>query len=411
MEPSSRMRPVFPRAWLNARFPIRSGNNPNVRVLQPPRLDWAWMLPPGMLEKLPAESLQHDSTQTTYQLWLPPNFVAQQKLPHALILWISSKPAPDELLVWEPICRKYNAIFATAQFGGDELPPLRRLQQTLDVLDDVRRRFFVDTDRVYIGGHSEGARTACNVAFAYPEFCGGVLAVGAADSLRIEPYLRDRVRERLSVALLTGTLDPARNEIELWRSPALQGHEVRQRVWTVPFLGPVMPPPVVLEEAFLWLEAAQANRRALGMRFPSMRMPEGVVLAADQWSLSLVDEARKRLADPAKRESGILLLLGVKQRWPGTAAAGEAIRLLAEQDRKEPTSEQLFRRSQQRFAYREAECLDQLLATGLGPREQANRPIFLQHAILLWEMVLQNGPDTREGQRAQRRLAQLRRGG
>src|SRR5437667_291671 len=77
-----------------------------------------------------------------------------------------------------------------------------------------RRRLHIDTDRCYLAGAGEGGRTACAVAFAYPEAFGGVLAIGSGSPLRPEPDRRERVKERLSVALLTGERAPGRPELE-----------------------------------------------------------------------------------------------------------------------------------------------------------------------------------------------------
>src|SRR5262249_49350029 len=172
----------------------------------------------------------------------------------------------------------------------------------LDVLDDVRRRLAIDPDRVYLSGMSGGGRVAARVAYGLPESCAGVMPICGSYSLRDEPWVRLRVAERLSVALLEGENDWLRVETERAYLPIMSAYQVRAKLITYRG-GHTTPPENVLRDAFLWVEAGLDQRRKLAQRFPfsSMTYP----WSTEEWSNGLVDEGIARLATPASSSYGI----------------------------------------------------------------------------------------------------------
>src|SRR5262249_7469288 len=156
----------------------------------------------------------------SYHLMLPPGFSADR--PIGLVLHLSASSAPEDFLAWEGVCRRYGLVLASPVGVGDDVHAGLRLRTAFAVLDDLRQRMLIETDRIYICGTGQGALTASQIAYSFPEFVGGLVAVGGATSLRAEPWLRDRVRERLSVALLAGQMDPGRHELERVRASVLK---------------------------------------------------------------------------------------------------------------------------------------------------------------------------------------------
>jgi pimeloyl-ACP methyl ester carboxylesterase len=381
---------------------LKPGYNARVRVLAGSRLDPTFAASAEVLASTPRNALaDYKSTQQHYQLFIPLTYRNTQ--PHPLIVFVSSSSSPDDFTRFDALCRKYGVLFACPHGAGDDCAPGRRLRIALDTLEDVRQRFNVDTDRIYLAGISTGALIALDIAFSYPEFIGGLLAINGADGLRNEPWLRDRVVERLSVALSCGELSPARIEVERWRFPALRDCEVRTKLWLTPRLAQGLPPASQIEEMFVWLEATRARRRALGATYPPARMAEGTVPAAETWAAGVVEEARKRLLDRKRRESGLMQLEGVLARWKDTRAAEEAGNLL----KRHNTWRKLYERRQLEFAYREAKSIDAYLAAGQGLADLKRLPAVLRLAIARWEEVekLADGQQARE---AQKRLAKLR---
>ena len=111
------------------------------------------------------------------------------KKPLPLILFVSSSNDPMGWKHFEPICKKLGFAFAGLREAGNDCPPERRVRILFDVLDDVRRRYLIDSDRTYVVGFSGGGRIACGAAFALPEYFGGVMPICASGDLRDEPWL------------------------------------------------------------------------------------------------------------------------------------------------------------------------------------------------------------------------------
>jgi hypothetical protein len=380
---------------------LRLGWNPRVRILTGSRLDPAYAAADDVLAATPRDALaDYISTQQVYQLYIP--FTYRPNVPHPLIVFLSASGNPNEFTLFASLCRRYGVLFASPYNAGDDTAPGRRLRIAMDTLEDVRRRLSVDNDRTYLGGFKDGARLASDIAFSYPEFIGGLLAVGSAGGLRNEPWMRDRVSERLSVAAASGELSPARAEMDRWRLPVLRDAGVRTKLWLLASQIQAMPSTAELEEMFVWLELSRAKRRAVGAEFPTTRMADGIVLDSESWAAAVVLEARKRLGDRKIRESGLMQLEGVTTRWKDTEAAKQADRLLKAQD----DWRKVYSRRQLDFAYREAKGVDAYLEVLADP---ARLPGLLRIALVRWEEVEKQGVTGKEAQEARKRLIQLRR--
>src|SRR5262249_46324103 len=200
------------------------------------------------------------------ELFVPPGYNLRK--PSPLVVFVSAGDSPQGWKAWEKVCRRRGIIFAGAYNAGNTTPIKKRARITLDVLDDVRRRLYTDPDRTYLSGISGGAGHACNIAFALPELFGGVVPVCAGYDLRPEPWLRQRVAERLSVALVTGTTDFNRPEVERLRLPVLRAYGVRSRLWVFPRMGHTLPEPTQLDPVVGWLEAGVAQPPRPAPAFP-----------------------------------------------------------------------------------------------------------------------------------------------
>jgi predicted esterase len=383
--------------------PLRVGSTGLVRVQGPTRLDWLFAAPAGSsLVALGA----YDSTQTTYQLLVPPAY--RHATPHPLVLFVSPSATPNEAAAWEWICRKYGVLYATPYRAGDNVPAVRRTRIVLDVLDDVRQRLNVDADRVYLAGLSDGARLSARIAFSLPEYTGGVLCLGGVYPLRDEAWLRDRAAARLSVGLVTGELDPNRGEVERYHAAVLRGARVRNKLWVVPRHGHALPAPAVLEEAFLWLDGAVEARRALAKRYPASRLAGAAPSGAEQ-AKAIVEEAAGRLEDPKLRDSGLFQLAGVLERWKETPAAREARKQLREYNAKADRKwDVLLADAQQEHAHRDASAFTAWLDGPLPPRAELLKGLLLGEAVAKWEAVVKLGAHTRLGKDARARAAALR---
>jgi dienelactone hydrolase len=115
---------------------------------------------------------------------------------------------------WAPILDQYGIIYVSAERSGNEEDVLaRRVPLTLLALENIRRRYDVDPDRVYIGGYSGGARVALRVALSYPDVFRGALLNAGSDPIGAPPdhlperALFSRFQTASRIAYVTGAAD------------------------------------------------------------------------------------------------------------------------------------------------------------------------------------------------------------
>lgn len=402
-----------------------AGYQKEVTVREPTRLDWVFANANQSVPNPPAEWLAgYESTKQRYELFVPnvpkpavSKTKAKSKTKNAepadvglpLVLFISAGDQPAGWGQLQSVCQQKGIAFASPFGAGNNTPMPRRIRLVLDVLDDVRRKHRIDPDRTYLAGFSGGGRVACGIAFALPELFGGVIPVCASGDLRDEPWLRHRAIDRLSVAMITGTGDFNRGEVERFRGPMLTDIGVRTKVTTVENLGHGIPDAKTFGDVIEWFDAGAADRRKFAVEHPASRIGTDAAPTREEWAKSLLSEGQSRLKDPKTLYSGLMQLQGVMQRWPDLRAAEDAKRILLDYEaRPEKPWEEDDIDEQRRFLIARARALD-AYASGELPAQYANqRKEMLEAAINLWTLVIQDGQDDKAVDDGQRRLPKLK---
>lgn len=383
----------------------------SVNVAGPTRLDWVFALANQSPAQPPSDWLPADysSSAQRYELFVPPEYNPKnKKKTWPVVLFISAGAEPAGWQQFEPACRKQGVIFASPLAAGNDCPMQQRVRIVLDVLDDLRRNYRTDPDRTYIGGISGGGRVACAIAFSLPELFGGAIPVCASGDLREEGWLRQRVIDRLSVALLTGEQDFNRGEVERFRGPFLKEVGVNARVWVYPGMGHTIPDARDLPEVLTWLDSGAAARRKLAKQYSASALSAENPPGREAWSKLLLDEARGRMKQPKTLYSGLVQLQGIAARWPNLPAATTATELLREYDAKEVRPWDADDINEQRkFLIARARSID---AYGSGPLPEQyaeQRADMLQAAIELWRQVVADSPDSEAGKEGAERIPAL----
>lgn len=381
----------------------------NITVREPGYLDWTFAIGPESLA--PASEAQ--PARAKYRLLLPSGAGASPSAPAApVVLFVSAENEPAGTDAWKPLCDKYGLVFASPWDAGNDCPTPERVRIVLDVLSDLRRKFHVEPERTYIGGISGGARLASMIGFGLPEYFGGIIAVCAGGQPREEAWLRRRMVDLLSIALITGEHDFNRAEIERYRGPMFAEMGVRARIWTVAGMGHTLPSADVLDQAFNWLEAGYKNRRKAAARWPGIRVASQNALSRENWSQALLDEALLRLCSSVDRLSGLEQLEGIATRWPDVAAADQAKRLLDEYEKQEAhdfAADRLL--NNRRFVMAEARALDAYASGSLPPVYLERHGGLLRQAIECWSNVLASteaAPNPQIAEEATQRITALR---
>ncbi|MDA1055117.1 MAG: hypothetical protein O3C40_32245 [Planctomycetota bacterium] len=387
---------------------LSSGYHQEVAVTAETRIDSIYPLANQSPAQAPNGWLDgYDSTKQRYELFLPPRYNARRSWP--VVVFISPSEQPSGLSSFREACTSLGVIFASPYDAGNNCPGPRRVRITLDVLDDVRHRFNTDVDRTYLGGFSGGGRIACQIAFALPEYFGGVIPVCAAGELRDESWLRRHCIDRLSVALMTGERDFNRGEIERFRGPILRDVGVRTRVWVEAGMGHALPDGATVPEVLAWLDEGTADRRELAKATPTTRAPADGGLDRAEQARQLLAEAQKLIGDEARTYDALMLMKGISVRWPDLPDAKRATQVLLRYDaqpggrwREDDVAEQ------RRFLIAQARGLDRYASGPLPKQYEAQRSDMANAAIQLWEQVIADGQDPQAVAEAKERLPELK---
>jgi hypothetical protein len=327
-----------------------------------------------------------------------------------MIIHVTAGTASDGWLHWQTVCRNRGIILAGVHNAGNAVPMPLRVRIVLDVLDDVRRRFSIDPDRTYISGMSGGANAASHIAFALPELFGGLVAICGAWNLRVEPMLRQRVAERLSVAIVTGTADFNGPELSREFYPILRAHNARAAL-AVYSMGHAYPNSSQMDRIFQWVEGGLLLRRQCAAYFPASRLSRPAT--PEEWSTAVLLEAGARLQLDSEMGPGLFLLQGIIDRWQGLPAAKAAQMLLDEFDKHSPVPwKDLYRTEILRFRYLQAQMFDPIVNGPLPANYPVPRINLIRIAVALWsEIRLLAPPDSVVAREASIRLEQLHRQG
>jgi hypothetical protein len=203
------------------------------------------------------------------------------------------------------------------------------------------------------------------------------------------------------VGLITGERDPARAEVQRDRFALVQACKIRSRLWVQSAPAANLPTAATFLEAIAWLDGGLGNRRAFAQAYPAGRVAETGAPSATDWSKVLLQEAGRRLSHRETKHSGLMQLQGITVRWPRSAAASEADRLLTAYNAREAvTWQDVVRTDQQLFAYRRAKAFEGYLRDALGNKEKDRKAQLIREAIENWQKVETLGKENKLGKQA-----------
>ncbi len=376
----------------------------------PTRLDWSFAVSNQSLADPPAKMLGdgYDSTKQTYELFVPERKDPKKTLP--AIVFVSSGDEPGGWKAFEAVCKERGFVFIGVRGAGNNVPPPKRVRVVLDCLDDARRQVPLDADRTYISGFSGGARIACAIAFALPEYFGGIIPVCAGGDLREESWLRHRLIDRVSAALVTGESDFNRGEVERWKGGMWKDVGIRTRVWVQPKMGHAMPPPTTLTEVVKWLDEDAPRRAAAAKKSPASRAAADAAPTRDELAKAVFAEGKELLGAKATQYRGLMLVKGAAARWPDLATGKAALKLLGEYDAKAERPWEADDLAEQRKQIAaEARGLADYALHGIpaGSTYEKSKPDMAKRAIDLWGVLVSDAPDSPLGKEGKKLVAEL----
>lgn len=382
--------------WLPAALAQKkplTGFHQEVAVEQPTRLDWEFAAS-GFGKKQSRLPAGYRSTNQRIQIYVPPTYDSSSPWP--LIVFISPGDMPLGWRFWKQVCTEEKLLFCAAYGAGNRCPPGKRTRIVLDMLDQMRRQYRIDPQQTFLTGFSGGGRMACTIAFSLPEYFGGVIPVCGTNPLSSLDYLRHHVRDRLSVAFVTGEKDFNRAENEKYMAPLFTRLRIRSRLWIVKGMAHSVPGPGTLTEIMKWLQEDLDPRRKLVKDYPILSPMPDNRLTPTQQADRMLKAAEADLQNKKRIWRGVTLLQGILARWRNTRPADEAEVLL----QKIQKDVKLLELVDEQGGKEEREAL----------RAQAKSlENYGKVAVALraWEALAKRHPKTDEGREAQKKVEEL----
>jgi pimeloyl-ACP methyl ester carboxylesterase len=151
----------------------------------------------------------------TYHLKLPPEYTHARQYPVLVVLANAGEPATKMLDRWAEAAADHGYILVAPEwqkgvanrYGYSE----SEHDTVLDTLRDLRRRFQIDSDRVFLFGLGEGGKMAFDVGLAHPDLFAGVVPMGAGPNFYPRRYWRNA--QYLPLYVVNGTRAGTSNEL------------------------------------------------------------------------------------------------------------------------------------------------------------------------------------------------------
>ena len=119
----------------------------------------------------------YDLSQESFEVIVPKGYKETQ--PHGLFIWISPGDKPGIPADWEKVLAEKKLIFIGALKSGNSREVFDRIRLAVDANHHMRQLYKVDPKRVYVSGHSGGARVASMVGVCYADmFTGAACFMG-----------------------------------------------------------------------------------------------------------------------------------------------------------------------------------------------------------------------------------------
>jgi predicted esterase len=337
-----------------------------------------------------------------FKLIVPAGYDGEQ--PFGVLVYmhdISDDPTIGD--AWVELLGRKNLIFVAPLTAGLDRDRFQRLGLALDALHNVRQRYNVDKDRIYVGGFSEGGDIASQLGFVFGDVFDGAMMLCGTNYFRDIPHPQTPhrqwaaqftapAREVLDFAktynryvFLSGENDPPRVMINATARVCDREGFANVTYLDVPDLAHELPPPVWVEQAVIVLDQPLAELRE--QQRQRIARLEPIAAAKLNTALGKLDE---------DLVEGYEALRDVEQRYEGTQAASEAKRradaIMGDETRR---------------AIIEAAVASQAAKRQLGLARNYIAAGFVDKARLLLEEIVTKWPRTEQAVTAKNLLNRL----
>jgi predicted esterase len=130
-----------------------------------------------------------------YLVQPPPEYAPGRFYPVLIALHENGLGPTDAIMRWGEYAARHGYLLVAPAWERYAKQPYQFTVEeqagAIEVLRDVRRHFWVDSDRVCIGGFAEGANMALDVGYSHPDLFAGIVCVGGRPKHFSQRYWRN----------------------------------------------------------------------------------------------------------------------------------------------------------------------------------------------------------------------------
>ncbi|NLF06409.1 MAG: hypothetical protein GX594_00290 [Pirellulaceae bacterium] len=193
------------------------------------------------------------------------------KKPFGLVVFINSGDEMDVPRDWKPMLAKRKLIYIAPQKIGNNYYTCRRVGLAVEAACKMTELYNIDLRRVYVSGHSGGARSACTTAFFHPDLIAGAFPIcGAEFPGRVprvkaprenaygvfegDPRLLEKAKANVGFALITGSKDFCHGYIQDLYNGGFVPQKYRAKLFDVAGMGHEIARAQSVDAAVKWLD-------------------------------------------------------------------------------------------------------------------------------------------------------------
>jgi pimeloyl-ACP methyl ester carboxylesterase len=181
-------------------------------------------IPAGTVTPLEVRD-EWDRAKQRYSIVLPPEYSPHHKYPLLVVLRAEGTTTEQELIWWAGLpdldkqgpAQRRGYVAIAPEYAGEQQGTyaynVEAHQAVLECINDVRRKFRIDSDRIYLAGHGMGADACFDMGMSHPGIFAGVVPI-AGVSDRYCMYYRENAPD-LAWYVVTGERDGNKNGLSL----------------------------------------------------------------------------------------------------------------------------------------------------------------------------------------------------
>jgi predicted esterase len=195
--------------------------------------------------------------QERFYLFVPPNYRGNERF--GLVAFVNAGDQMNLPAEWRRTLADRKLLYIAPQGVGNRHPVSRRVSIALVAIRKMIELYDVDPARIFVAGHSGGAKVACALATTEPDLVRGVVAncavVPPSDVIDDEDSLK-KVKSQVGFAIVTGPKDFNHESIVAIHDQ-LTADGYRVKLFDVAGMAHQLPRAGTLAAALDWLDGRE----------------------------------------------------------------------------------------------------------------------------------------------------------